>query len=459
MHSDRLTRQELTWLLTQEARSAADKLRKGVAVLAPPQIRGLTNPPGPSIEPELDALDDAMKMLASLHTGTTARGRRGRIDVAALLWDVAPQARVSIEPGSGTEVFGDESELRRMLQVMVGSISPSAQGSEMGTPELSIRRDGAEIRVSVTLGPDSSANAETERAWLSRMAIRYGGRFELEGATESIILPADGANEHREVESLRRELEAAQRQGEAYARELAAVFSYSQSPPPRFSSKPAEAHLALSAITAMAAGMGHQIRAVFGAVARETATRGGPPPGSDRSHEPSDGVSDLVGDLRSIADCPVFESVQHVNLADAVRAAMADLEGRATRRGVLLKSHIPSHLDIASRPGAVVLLARTLIADAIQATPHGGTVTVTLEEVSRTGRLFIDDGGHPLPNDAFHAIAEAQVDAATLGRPSTLALFYARKLAQHLEVQFEPASGDQLPAGVATRLEIKFVMS
>ena len=30
VHSDRLTRQELTWLLTQEARSAAEKLRKGV---------------------------------------------------------------------------------------------------------------------------------------------------------------------------------------------------------------------------------------------------------------------------------------------------------------------------------------------------------------------------------------------------------------------------------------------
>src|SRR5215510_10764588 len=250
VHSDRLTRQELTWLLTQEARSAAEKLRKGVAVLST-EIRGQTDPPAPNVEPELDALDDAMKMLATLHTGSATRSRRGRIDLAALLWEVAPNARVSIEPGSGTEVFGDESELRRMLQVLVGSTNFASSGSEMGAPELSIRREGSEIRVSVMLGPDSSANAETERAWLSRMATRYGGRLELEGATESILLPADGANDQREVADLRRELEAAQRQGEAYARELAAVFSYSQSPPPRFSSQPAEANKALSALCAM----------------------------------------------------------------------------------------------------------------------------------------------------------------------------------------------------------------
>src|SRR5262249_61338212 len=112
-----------------------------------------------------------------------------------------------------------------------GSTNFAASGSEMGAPELSIRREGSEIRVSVTLGPDSSANAQTERAWLSRMATRYGGRLELEGATESILLPADGATDQREVADLRRGLEAAQRQGEADAREVAAVFSSSPSPP------------------------------------------------------------------------------------------------------------------------------------------------------------------------------------------------------------------------------------
>jgi two-component system OmpR family sensor kinase len=100
----KLTRQELGWLLTQEAQGAAERLRKGVSALthAPP-------PPGvdaSGVDATLSALDDAMKMLANLHQRpVNVRGRRGRIDLASMLWEVAPEARVSIEPGSGTEVF------------------------------------------------------------------------------------------------------------------------------------------------------------------------------------------------------------------------------------------------------------------------------------------------------------------------------------------------------------------
>src|SRR5579859_6864557 len=152
MSRGKLTRQELGWLLTQEAQGAAERLRKGVTALtqAPP-------PPGADssgMDATLSALDDAMKMLSSLHNRPTGiRGRRGRIDVASLLWEVAPEARVSIEPGSGTEVFGDEAELRRMLHVMLG------HGSGTGST-VAIRREGDEVVVSVVLGPDSSATAE-----------------------------------------------------------------------------------------------------------------------------------------------------------------------------------------------------------------------------------------------------------------------------------------------------------
>src|ERR1019366_6643652 len=90
-------------------------------------------------------LDDAMRMLSGLHSRpVNGRGRRGRIDVASLLWEVAPEARVSIEPGSGTEVFGDEAELRRMLHVLLG------HGGGNGSA-VTIRREGDDVRVSVTL--------------------------------------------------------------------------------------------------------------------------------------------------------------------------------------------------------------------------------------------------------------------------------------------------------------------
>ncbi|HMJ56766.1 MAG TPA: sensor histidine kinase [Polyangiaceae bacterium] len=449
MHSERLTRQELTWLLTQEARSAAEKLRKGV--LAGPEIRGATVPPPTSFEPELDALDDAMKMLATLYAGGPTRSRRGRIDLAALLYEVAPSARVSLEPGSGTEVFGDETELRRMLQVLVGSTNPAGGGGEMGTPELSVRREGAEIRVSVTLGPDSSANAGTERAWLSRMATRYGGRLELEGGMASIMLPADGATDQREVEDLRRELEAAQRQGEAYARELAAVFSYSQSSPPRFSSSPAELNKSLNAISAMAAGVSVQLRSLFGALSRNQAGANRDRPSSfpPALGEPLELGTELVTELARLAECPVYESVQHLNFADAVRSAMAELESRAARRGVHLKGIIPNHADIESRPATAALLARTLIHDAILATPPGGTVKVSVEAKTKGLQFTVIDGGGPVSEDVLTALIANRTDPSTLGRPCTIALFVGQSLAQHLGAQLElaPAIEGEAPGG------------
>src|SRR5262245_61180239 len=113
----RLTRHELGWLLTQEAQKAAERLREGVQVLRtqgpPPEASG--------VDSSLDALDDTMRLLSSLHQNApNVRGRRGRIDLASLLWDVAPDVRVSIEPGSGTEVYGDEAELRRVLHILIG---------------------------------------------------------------------------------------------------------------------------------------------------------------------------------------------------------------------------------------------------------------------------------------------------------------------------------------------------
>src|SRR5579859_6376773 len=164
MSRGKVTRQELGWLLTQEAQGAAERLRKGVTALtqAPP-------PPGADssgMDATLSALDDAMKMLSSLHNRpVSVRGRRGRIDLASLLWEVAPEARVSIEPGSGTEVFGDEAELRRMLHVMLG------HGSGSGS-SLTIKREGDEVVLGVVMGPDTSPTADTERAWISRMAVR-----------------------------------------------------------------------------------------------------------------------------------------------------------------------------------------------------------------------------------------------------------------------------------------------
>ena len=228
MSKGKLTRQELGWLLTQEAQGAAERLRTGVSALTqapPPDTTATTAGAGvhgdaAGVDATFEALDDAMRMLSSLHARpVSVRGRRGRIDLASLLWEVAPEARVSIEPGSGTEVFGDEAELRRMLHVILG------HGSGTGSAVVDPARRRTRSSSAVVLGPDSSPTAETERAWLARMAIRYGGRYELEGGTEVLALPAEGIEARDDVAKLRKELDEARKQGEAYARELAAVWA------------------------------------------------------------------------------------------------------------------------------------------------------------------------------------------------------------------------------------------
>src|SRR3954471_3053537 len=133
---ERLTRHEISWLLAQEARGAARALREGVSQLrqgpagSEPRIVNMPSE-APAVETTLDALDDAISMLSELNTGArgATKARRGRIDLAALLMDLSPNTRLAIEPGAGTEVFGDEQDLRRMLNMLVTQAGSTQGGA------------------------------------------------------------------------------------------------------------------------------------------------------------------------------------------------------------------------------------------------------------------------------------------------------------------------------------------
>ncbi len=422
MQSERLTRQELTWLLTQEARSAAEKLRKGVVTMATTEVEGQTIPAPPGIELELDALDEAMKALASLHSGGSPRGRRGRIDLAALVCDIAPSARVSIEPRGGTEVFGDEAELRRMIQVLVGSINAAGSISDVQTPEVSIRRDQGNVRLSVTLGPDSSGSSRTERAWLNRMAVRYGGRLELEGGTESLLLPADGAAEAREVESLRRELEAAQRQGEAYARELAAVFS--QSAPGSVPSAPPDADAGLLLLTGFATTLAPQIRAIA------------------NSPNCAEAAAEFAEDIERVAGCATQTAKNLVDIRDMLRGVVGGLSGRFARRRLTLHLEAPDPLLLQTRPPAAIAFLHTLLVAAASSLSGEGRLLVKLDGPS----LLVEP-------DRLAGASEAPSDRIVRSDPplgtrvgSHAGFFMASVLARHLGFELiitgAPARGD-----------------
>ncbi len=465
MSTGKLTRQELGWLLTQEAQGAAERLRMGVKILksnVPPPLvdggggQGAGMPP---VDATLDALDEAMRMLSTIHrVPSSGRGRRGRIDLASLLWEVAPEARVSIEPGGGTEISGDEAEIRRMMHLLVG------HGSGAGSA-VTVRRDGDEVRVSVVLGPDSSATAETERAWLSRMAIRYGGKHELEGGMEVISLPADGAVDAKERDVLRKELDEARKQGEAYARELAQAFAQGEgavSPstfPPM--AQAGGAGEPIASLTRFSRGIAAELRGVVSQLGRDVhALRAAVPLSSTRALEgdPEDRIDGLkrrvreaqefVTELSELGELDPLEPSVVVDLVDLARTAVRSLAGQLERSGVeVTVVTVPDdpalRVSVRLAPHAGAFLAHTLISQAIAATPRGQSVKVTVVsgasteppaedlpgQVPRGPSLFVDDAGASLPANSRRAFVALEVDPSTFGRRNSVSLFVCSELA------------------------------
>lgn len=483
MTKGRLTRQELSWLLTQEAQNAAERLRVGVQVLRThtptgealaPEEEKLGGDPALHVDASLDALDDVMKMLSNLNqrqsaSQLAAAPRRGRIDLAALTVEVAPEARVSIEPGSGTEVFGDEADFRRMLQVLIG------HGTGEGAT-VTVRRDGDDVRVSTTLGPDSSPTAGTERAWLSRMALRYGGRHELESGNEALVLAAEAASDRTERAALRKELDEALKQGEVYARELAAISERGEeiatfsSVPPITGLPPAER---FATVTKVCAGVASELRANLAPLVTEL--------GALRRHDVTDEVLDtlrrrashvqeIVTSLRSIGGLPAHELATEVDLVDIATTAAREGSGVGERGHVtvMVKPGDPSRAQrvyVRSGSKIVAALARELVAHAVAASPNGAIVEISVTDDPAGPRLVIDDAGSPLPASARRSFLALDAEAGQYARPSALPIFMAAELAAcigaRLELSDAPVreTGDAAvggPAGGGLRVAVTF---
>lgn len=454
--SDRLTKQELSWLLTQEARAAAKTLRKGVARLSqsPPQpeIREAS----PDIESSLEALDDAMRMLESLNVTMGKRGARGRVDLAALVVEVVPDARLHLAPGSGTEVYGEESDLRRMIQILVRQTGLNVGGAEV--PEVTIGREGDEVRVSVALGPETLTGDRSERAWLSRMATRYGGRLELEGGQESLVLPAEDVQDRKEMEALRKELEAAQQQGEAYARELAAVFAAgdtaeSASVAPSTIPPPSDAMTPLAAFSAAVVA---QIRTVLTGLTREVEPATAKGRASEQLLEAAvtcqSQLQELLSDLSRIVKVTPDEFPASLDAAAMVLNAAEEADVRAKRHGIEICVEVPEKLDLVLPRSAARMVVRLLIDHATAATPRGGNVKVQASFDGRRFVLKVDDGGPSVPSGARDALIWRRVDPSTIGRPRGVHLLSASAILSHihgnLEIEDAPEGGARVVAKI-----------
>jgi len=456
---ERLTRHEISWLLAQEARGAAKALREGVTQLR--QGPGATEPriintpsEAPAVETTLDALDDAITMLSDLNTGTrgASKARRGRIDLAALLMDLSPNTRLAIEPGAGTEVFGDEQDLRRMLNMLVTQAG-STQG---GAAEVKIRRQAEWVKIAVELGPDAGAQ-ELERRWLSRMATRHGGWVELEGGTQAIFLPADGASDQREVVELRKELEQAQQLGETYARELASVLAAGDirtEPPPPVAARGGSQRFETLQCAALGMqrtlkGLVDGLRADAGLAVSEL---GESSPLAQSLHKRAAAASEISLDLALAADCPLDEAKSDVSVADLLKTAVSDAEPRALRHGVSIEMKGPATLRAASRPRTLLALLRAMLYHAISATPRDGQVTFSAYAVETGILLSAQDGGPSVTEAQRTDVLRNRTDPSAFGRPSGVTLLIAEAAAESLGGTLEMRDGPDGRAEVWTLL-------
>jgi hypothetical protein len=410
-----------------------------------------------------------MRMLSNLNQKGPPQAapmsvRRGRIDIAALLVEVAPDARVSIEPGSGTEIYGEEADLRRMIQVLVG------HGSGEGA-SVTVRRDGDDVRVAVALGPDSSPTAETERAWLNRVVVRHGGRHELEGGSEVLVFPADGASDRSENAALRKELDEARKQGEVYARELAQVFERGEeglpsSIPPSFLPSPFGR---FSALTTLCAGIASELKNALGGAKNElSAVRPNEITGEQletlrrrvsQTHEVVSGLA-AIGELRS------DEMESEVDLVEVARAAIRTLANTAERGEIRVSFKVsPEGGSAKVRRGAkaVTVLLRELVAHAIEASPRGTAVAVAVVAPDGHGpvQVLVDDSGATLPSSARRSFLSLGTHAGAYGRPSALPIFLAAELAAcngaRLDLSDAPVSDPTGPTGL--RVSVTFARS
>ncbi len=444
---DRLTRQELGWLLMQEAKGTAQALREGVTQLKSTQER----PPeeAPPVETMLDALDGAIEMLGVLEASPQAgKDRRGRIDIAALLFGLAPEARISLEPGAGTEVFGVESDLRRMLGVLLGQ--PGTLGSNAPSG-IVIRREGDWIRISVELGPEGTPRRDLESRWLSRMALRQGGRVELERGKHSLLLPADRASEKREIEQLRKELEQAQQLGAVYARELAEAFGSGQS----ISSHPPETghpvvHR-LDALVELARPLTRALRPILDGLSTDSKQVAA---ALGDSHNVVLGIGrristaqDLLYELEHLAKCE-DRTIQNVDVSATSRTVVGQLISRADRAGVRVELLAEPAAQSNTISSILQVLLYSLLAQAISATTSGQSVKFSVTANDDHVLVSIEDGGPIVPESAFTALQKGVGVPQSLGRPAGLAWLVAGACAEKLGAQLNLGISESLRSEV-----------
>lgn len=173
----------------------------------------------------------------------------------------------------------------------------------------------------------------------------------------------------------------------------------------------------LAAVGTLAAGLSHEIRNPLNAASLqltllERRIRRLVPEHSAQLLEPLDLVqheisrlSQIVADFLQFARPREFTAVQ-VDLAAVVEAGLALLQAQLDEAGLRLERVITDRPQIDGDTGLLQQALINLVLNAIQATPRGGVVRVSLIESSDGIQLKIEDSGHGIPDQIRNRIFE-----------------------------------------------------
>jgi signal transduction histidine kinase len=302
------------------------------------------------------------------------------------------------------------------------------------------------------------------------MAVRYGGRLDLEGGMQKLALLADVDETQLELVSLKKELAAAQAQGEAYARELAALFSRgeTQGGPPSVPSHPSHSVPAGDSLAVLVASMrsiGAELRGILSAIGREIAPLRGHPgdvgeaAGSVGRHVTA--ASEVLSDLARLGTCPLGELPRVVDIVELLREVLRAEAARAARHDVKVAvTGAESAHDVVPAGGLAVLL-HALFAHALDATPPGDTITIHVHAPPPTGAsedepldvaITFHDGGAPLAPSALTGVLSREFETLAPGRRASVALIAAHAIAAHLRMPLSVE--EQAGRGARIRLDV-----
>jgi two-component system sensor histidine kinase QseC len=148
-------------------------------------------------------------------------------------------------------------------------------------------------------------------------------------------------------------------------------------------------------------------------------------------------AQELVSELAAIADAPLDENPSDLDLGALLARAVSAFEPRAARAEVELTVQTVGPVTVRKPRGRVELLIRSLLSQAIDATPRGGCVRTMAIATELGPAISVTDGGPAIPEASRQDVLRHRIDPTSLGRPAGVALVVADAAASTLDATLE----------------------